>query len=56
MLKRRTLAFAAANGVREVYSWTQLRNAGMRALNERLGYIERGVSITVQASLPLESR
>jgi GNAT superfamily N-acetyltransferase len=53
MLKRKSLAFAAANGVREVYTWTQLRNADMRALNERLGYVERGVSITVRAPIPL---
>ena len=53
MLKRRTLAFAADHGIREVYTWTQAGNADMRALNERLGYVERGVSITVRASLPL---
>ena len=53
MLKRLTLAFAAANGVREVYTWTQLGNADMRALNERLGYVTRGVSITVRTTLPL---
>jgi len=55
MLKRLTLAFAAANGVREVYTWTQLGNADMRALNERLGYTTRGVSITVRTTLPLVS-
>ena len=53
MLKRMTLAFAAANGVREVYTWTQLGNADMRAFNERLGYVDRGLSITVRAPLPL---
>jgi GNAT superfamily N-acetyltransferase len=53
LLKRMTLAFAAANGVREVYTWTQLGNADMRALNARLGYVERGLSITVRASLPI---
>ncbi len=52
-LKRRTLAFAAANGVTEVYTWTQVGNADMRALNERLGYTTRAESITVKADLPL---
>ena len=52
-LKRTTLAFAAANGIREVYTWTQQGNADMRQLNERLGYVERDVSISVRASLPL---
>jgi mycothiol synthase len=55
MLKRLSLAFAAAKGVREVYTWTQLDNADMRALNERLGYATRGVSITVRTTLPLVS-
>ena len=53
LLKRMTLAFAAANGVREVYTWTQLGNADMRALNERLGYVVRGEAITLRGPLPL---
>ncbi len=28
------LAFASANGVREIYTWTQTGNAAMRALND----------------------
>ncbi len=52
-LKRRSLAFAAANGVTEVYTWTQSANADMRALNERLGYATRDESIRVKATLPL---
>lgn len=52
-LKRATLAFAAANGIREVYTWTQRGNDGMRRLNERLGYINRSVSISVRGQLPL---
>lgn len=51
-LKRTTLAFAAANGIREVYTWTQLGNAHMRGLNDRLGYVERDVSISVRDALP----
>jgi hypothetical protein len=42
-----------SNGVREVYTWTQLGNADMRALNERLGYVMRGEAITVRGPLPL---
>lgn len=53
LLKRKTLAYAATHGIREVYTWTQVRNVDMRTLNERLGYVERGVSITVRAPLPL---
>ena len=52
-LKRAALAHAAANGIREVYTWTQLGNADMRRLNEHLGYVQRAVSISVRAPLPL---
>ena len=53
-LKRMTLSFAATNGVREVYTWTQTDNAEMRALNERLGYRLGAESITVRGPLPLQ--
>jgi mycothiol synthase len=52
-LKREKLAWAAANGVEEIATWTQRGNEGMRALNERLGYVYRSVSITVRADLPV---
>lgn len=52
-LKRTALAFAAANGISEVYTWTQLGNSDMRDLNRHLGYVERAVSISVRAGLPL---
>jgi mycothiol synthase len=52
-LKRATLAWAAANEIREVYTWTQRRNDDMRRLNERLGYVTRTESISVQGRLPL---
>jgi mycothiol synthase len=55
-LKRTTMAFAAARGLREVYTWTQRGNDDMRRLNERLGYIYRGVSISLRAPLPLQER
>ncbi len=52
-LKRLELAWAAANGVREVITWTQTGNDGMRRLNELLGYEYRGTSLTMCAPLPL---
>jgi mycothiol synthase len=52
-LKRLELAWAAANGVRELITWTQTGNEGMRRLNERLGYEYRGISLTMCARLPL---
>lgn len=50
-LKRAELAWAAANGLREIYTWTQRGNEGMRQVNERLGYRYRNVSVTVSAPL-----
>jgi GNAT superfamily N-acetyltransferase len=50
-LKRAELAWAAANGVREVVTWTQRGNEAMRATNERLGYAYRSVSVTVHRQL-----
>ena len=50
-LKRAELAWAAANGLREVYTWTQTGNDGMRRVNERLGYEYRHVAITLAAAL-----
>ena len=37
-LKRRQLAWAAANGIREVVTWTQEGNEAMQRVNVRLGY------------------
>ncbi len=48
-LKQRKLAWAAGNGIREVVTWTQQGNDGMRALNEELGYEYRHVSLTLTA-------
>jgi mycothiol synthase len=50
-LKQAELAWAAANGFREVVTWTQRGNEGMRRLNEQLGYTYRSVSITVRAPI-----
>jgi GNAT superfamily N-acetyltransferase len=53
-LKLRTLAWASAQAVSEIYTWTQARNAPMIALNRHLGYVDRSVSITVARHLPLD--
>ena len=52
-LKQFELAWAAANGYREVVTWTQRGNEGMRKVNEQLGYEYRDVTITMVAPLPL---
>jgi mycothiol synthase len=52
-LKRQTLAWAAANGITEVYTWTQKNNARMRRLNEHLGFSYATVSVTLETALPL---
>ena len=54
-LKRAKLAWAAENGIAEIVTWTQRGNEGMRALNERLGYAYRSVSISVHAPLEWSS-
>jgi GNAT superfamily N-acetyltransferase len=51
-LKRRQLAWAAANGIREVVTWTQIGNEAMQRVNESLGYTLRGVSRTMRRDLP----
>lgn len=55
-LKRRELAWAARNGLREVVTWTQEGNEGMRRVNESLGFVTRDLSLTMAAPLPLEVR
>jgi len=50
-LKRVELAWAAANGVRLVYTWTQTVNDAMRAVNEQLGYVTRQVCLTLLKEL-----
>ena len=54
-LKRRTLHWAAHNGLDEIYTWTQAGNTSMLRLNEHLGYATTQVSITVARSLPYPS-
>ena len=55
-LKRAELAWAAANGIEEIVTWTQRGNDGMRAANERLGYVYRSLSVTMRAPIPLPRR
>lgn len=52
-LKRRTLGWAADNGVQEIYTWTQAGNTAMLDLNQHLGYIIGRTSITLARPLPL---
>jgi mycothiol synthase len=51
-LKRRTLHWAASQGLEEIYTWTQARNASMLRLNEHLGYATTRNSITVSGRYP----
>jgi mycothiol synthase len=53
-LKTRTIDWARANGLREILTWTQRSNEGMRAVNERLGYEYRAVHRLMVAPLPLK--
>ncbi len=48
-LKERELAWAAANGIREIVTWTQRGNESMRTVNERLGYVYRSVGVKMMA-------
>ena len=52
-LKRRTLHWAAAHGVGEIYTWTQAGNVSMLRLNEHLGYVTSLTSISLSRDLPL---
>jgi GNAT superfamily N-acetyltransferase len=56
VLKETVIAWASANGLTEVYTWTQTGNENMRAVNEKLGYVTRDVAISVRAPLPLSIR
>lgn len=46
-LKARQLGWAAANGLREIVTWTQAGNADMQRVNERLGFVTRTVELTM---------
>ena len=51
-LKRRQLAWAAANGIRELVTWTQEGNEAMQRVNVSLGYTPRSISRTMRRDLP----
>jgi mycothiol synthase len=51
-LKRSQLHWAAANGIRELVTWTQRGNEAMQAVNRRLGYVDRTIVLTMQGPLP----
>jgi GNAT superfamily N-acetyltransferase len=55
LLTRMTLAWAADHGIRELTAWAAQRNGAMRRLNERLGYVDRGVTIDVRRALPFDA-
>jgi GNAT superfamily N-acetyltransferase len=50
-LKRRQLAWASANGLREIVTWTQQGNEVMQHVNVGLGYVTRSISRTVRRDL-----
>jgi GNAT superfamily N-acetyltransferase len=52
-LKERQIAWASANGVRTLVTYTQTGNENMQAVNARLGYVTTEVSIAFGRSLPL---
>jgi RimJ/RimL family protein N-acetyltransferase len=52
-LKERQIAWAAANGIRRLVTYTQTGNENMQAVNGRLGYVTTDVTIAFSRSLPL---
>ena len=50
-LKQSLVVWAAGNGYREIVTWTQKGNTGMRAVNEAVGYRRGDVTITVRGTL-----
>jgi GNAT superfamily N-acetyltransferase len=51
-LKQREIAWASANGIRRLVTWTQRGNDALQRVNERLGYVHGSVSVTVRGPLP----
>ncbi len=52
-LKERQIAWAAANGLRRLVTYTQTGNESMQTVNARLGYITTDVTVSFSRSLPL---
>ncbi len=51
-LKHRQLVWAAANGIREIATWTQQANEAMQRVNAGLGYTNRSINRTMRRTLP----
>ena len=54
-LKERQIAWAAANGLLELVTWTQTGNENMQAVNAKLGYVIRAFDISFHRGLPLDA-
>jgi len=52
-LKEHQIAWAAANGIRQLVTYTQTGNENMQAVNARLGYVTTDVTVAFTRSLPL---
>jgi GNAT superfamily N-acetyltransferase len=52
-LKERQIAWAHANGLTELVTWTQTGNENMQAVNTRLGYATTEIDFSFSRSLPL---
>jgi mycothiol synthase len=52
-IKQRSIAWAAANGIRELVTWTQTGNENMQGVNLRLGYVTSEIDFSFARSLPL---
>jgi len=52
-LKERQIAWAVANGLRRLVTYTQTGNESMQTVNARLGYITTDVTVSFSRSLPL---
>jgi mycothiol synthase len=52
-LKERQIAWARANGIAELVTWTQTGNENMQAVNTRLGYATTDIDFSFSRSLPL---
>ncbi len=50
-LKRRQIAWASANGVGALMTWTQRGNENMQRLNEALGYRTESETLNLRASV-----
>jgi len=52
-LKEREIAWAGANGISRLVTYTQTGNENMQAVNTRLGYVTSETSISFTRTLPL---